>query len=120
MRPCKVCGKVPIVEPPRYKRSDYRCNPCHRAYCAPKKYKSGKPHKGWWREYYKRPEIVPKRFARQEVLKALQRGDLVRKPCQECGERPTDAHHPDYSKPLVVDWLCKPHHRQLHLQAEGK
>jgi hypothetical protein len=31
----------------------------------------------------------------------------------ECESRP-QAHHPDYSKPLDVVWLCDDHHKQAH------
>jgi len=30
--------------------------------------------------------------------------------CNEIGER----HHPDYSKPLDIVWLCKKHHEEIH------
>ena len=30
--------------------------------------------------------------------------------CNEIGER----HHPDYSKPLEIIWLCRKHHKELH------
>jgi hypothetical protein len=31
--------------------------------------------------------------------------------CEACGLRkPLEKHHPDYSKPLLVLWLCKPCH----------
>ncbi len=46
------------------------------------------------------------------ALNAIQAGRLVRQPCQECGEVRSEAHHEDYSKPLEVIWLCKPHHRE--------
>jgi len=31
----------------------------------------------------------------------------------ECDGTP-EAHHPDYSAPLAVVWLCNPHHREAH------
>lgn len=31
----------------------------------------------------------------------------------ECSDKP-EAHHPDYSAPLAVVWLCTPHHRATH------
>lgn len=31
--------------------------------------------------------------------------------CEGCGlKKPVERHHPDYSKPLLVVWLCKPCH----------
>lgn len=49
------------------------------------------------------------------VSNALRDGKLVRQPCQVCGAR-AQAHHPDYSKPLDVQWLCFRHHREAHGQ----
>lgn len=34
--------------------------------------------------------------------------------CVVCGNKKTEAHHSDYSKPLDVTFLCKPHHFALH------
>jgi hypothetical protein len=39
---------------------------------------------------------------------------LSRNPCSICGAERAEAHHPDYSKPLDVIWLCKTHHAQAH------
>lgn len=36
--------------------------------------------------------------------------------CEVCGDEKTEAHHTDYSKPLMVNWLCGEHHRLLHKQ----
>ena len=44
---------------------------------------------------------------------ALRSGKLVPFPCEVCGEK-AEGHHPDYSKPLLVIWLCKRHHREAH------
>lgn len=36
-------------------------------------------------------------------------------PCVECGTTENiERHHPDYSQPLLVVWLCRDHHRALH------
>ena len=45
---------------------------------------------------------------------ALLNGQIRKDPCCQCGERKTQAHHPDYNKPLEVIWLCGMHHRELH------
>jgi hypothetical protein len=61
-----------------------------------------------WRAEY------PERYAaHRRVNYALRSGRLVRLPCWVCGEK-AEAHHPDYSMPLDVVWLCPAHHKQLH------
>lgn len=42
------------------------------------------------------------------------RGRLTILPCMECGSLDVEGHHPDYSQPLSVVWLCKEHHQELH------
>ena len=43
---------------------------------------------------------------------AVRDGRLLRQPCSKCGSTDrVQAHHPDYSKPLEVEWLCFPCHR---------
>lgn len=32
----------------------------------------------------------------------------------DCDCNKTEAHHPDYSRPLDVVWLCSAHHKQAH------
>lgn len=58
----------------------------------------------------------PARYAAHlAVWVALRRGDLHRQPCEICGSTENiDAHHPDYSKPLKVKWLCRRHHVAVH------
>ena len=46
----------------------------------------------------------------------LKRGKLTRQPCAECGSEKSQMHHPDYSKPLDVVWLCRRHHSALHIK----
>lgn len=43
----------------------------------------------------------------------LRRGKLVREPCR-CGDPNSQMHHPDYDKPLQVEWLCRKCHLELH------
>jgi ribosomal protein S27AE len=54
--------------------------------------------------------------AHSAVAYALRSGRLVRpNACPECGEETlVEAHHPDYDKPLEVEWLCGPCHRVRH------
>ena len=42
------------------------------------------------------------------------RGKLIPEPCKICGNENSQMHHPDYSKPLAVEWLCRPCHLGVH------
>ena len=52
--------------------------------------------------------------AQSKIQNAILRGKLKRQPCVICKKLKVDAHHPDYTKPLEVIWLCHKHHKQLH------
>jgi len=45
---------------------------------------------------------------------AQKRGQLLKQPCEKCGEADSQKHHEDYSKPLEVRWLCARCHRVEH------
>ena len=71
-------------------------------------------HKGSKRKWMERhPE---RRKANILVGNALRSGKLNRQPCWCCGEK-AQAHHPDYSRPLDVVWLCSTHHTEAHAVA---
>lgn len=59
----------------------------------------------------------PERAAAQASLAyAVKTGKVYRWPVcavPECSGKPV-AHHPDYSQPLSVVWLCQAHHKQAH------
>lgn len=57
-----------------------------------------------------------KRKAWRWVNTNIDRGKIVRQPCEVCGSEPTHAHHDDYSKPREFRWLCRKHHMELHRQ----
>jgi len=60
-------------------------------------------------------EAHPERHAAHALMtKAIRDGLLVRGPCEVCGESSVEGHHDDYSRALVVRWLCKPHHLEAH------
>jgi hypothetical protein len=61
-------------------------------------------------QYRERNRI--KRNARARVERAIRIGKLRREPCVSCGATPAEGHHPDYSKPLDVVWLCFRCHRE--------
>lgn len=59
-------------------------------------------------------ERYPEKYkARNAVGNAIRKGTLARQPCETCSGK-AEAHHPDYSRPLDVVWLCRSHHKQLH------
>lgn len=64
-----------------------------------------------WRQVF--PE---RRSAQMQVQYAIRAGRLSPQPCLMCGAKAV-AHHPDYSAPLDVVWLCQPHHKQAHALA---
>jgi hypothetical protein len=123
IRTCVTCGN------PLTQRWQKRC--CSRACSArqtPIRSQAGEANgnfKGWRskdRSRYTRqfrqqnPEKVA---AHHSVRWALRTGKLVRPTlCDSCLRvcRP-DAHHPDYSKRLSVEWLCKRCHRAADLAA---
>lgn len=49
-----------------------------------------------------------RRKARRAVQSALEAGELIRpEHCEACGDpAQVEGHHPDYSQPLEVRWLC--------------
>ena|SRR3990167_4413794 len=81
--------------------------------------------KEWWQTTYRRHRAKlllgkhtgsVKERAREAVMHALVKGTLIRPDiCDACGARDTiQAHHPDYSKPLEVVWLCVFCHGSIH------
>jgi hypothetical protein len=53
--------------------------------------------------------------ASRAVRNAVSRNNLVRLPCEVCGNPKTHGHHEDYAKQLEVRWLCPLHHAQRHV-----
>ena len=48
------------------------------------------------------------------VGNAVRDGRLIKLPCFICGEGKVEGHHPDYSSPLSVVWLCTQCHKDTH------
>ena len=59
----------------------------------------------------KNPDKIKTHMA---VSNAIETGKLEKGLCQVCGNVKVDGHHPDYSKPLEVLWLCRQHHKDEH------
>ena len=59
------------------------------------------------------------RWAHIALRNGLRRGLIAKRPCSICGAAEAEAHHPDYSKPLQVVWLCRKHHKAHHRAQRG-
>lgn len=68
-------------------------------------------HKNW---AIKHPE---RKKASQIVANAVRDKKLTKQPCFICGHEKVEAHHPVYSMPLDVVWLCVRHHKMTHAMA---
>lgn len=55
----------------------------------------------------------PKQKARSAIHRLIKMGIVKRMPCEICGDGNSQGHHPNYSKPLEVMWLCQSHHYDL-------
>ena len=70
------------------------------------------------------PEALRRRRAGDRVRRAIADGRLVRpSTCSRCGgnfgPHAIHAHHPDYSWPLFVVFLCRPCHQGVHAETVG-
>ncbi len=66
------------------------------------------------REYRKDPTIKRRNMARWALHHQKESGMIVSAPCAFCGGKDSEAHHPDYDKPLLIVWLCRECHRKIH------
>ena len=78
--------------------------------------------KKWVLEYQKKTRSLNKQkyFARTKVSNSIRCGKLIKGPCVKCGSNNAQAHHPDYSQPLNVIWLCIKHHFEHHNNIANK
>ena len=69
-----------------------------------------------WNEASKRSRIKHTDHYESRAITntAIRKGVIKRLPCEVCGEEKSQAHHPDYSKPLEIKWLCHLRHRAIH------
>jgi len=66
------------------------------------------------RQYRNDPQKKLKQMARWALNRRIKNGSIVKQPCAFCGEPQAEAHHKDYSKPLIVVWLCRRCHLKEH------
>ena len=58
------------------------------------------------------PEQRQKERCRSYTHLLVKRGKLRKQPCGVCSKYPSEAHHPDYNRPDLVQWLCRYHHME--------
>jgi hypothetical protein len=80
--------------------------------------------KAKWRKYLqnhrkKNPEKAKARYTISNA-KRWKIKTFTILPCSTCGSKKSEAHHPDYTKPLEIVWLCHPCHIKLHNETSGQ
>jgi hypothetical protein len=124
----RVCSKCAAERPDTEFYTNYaQCKGCVRARVAAHRAANLERVRAYDRERAKRPKtktrisLIAKRWretnperrkAQHALLNAIRGGLLVRPSrCSRCRRAGRiEAHHHDYTKPLVVEWLCKPCH----------
>lgn len=104
---CKECTKTDVKKHRQDQWESVRAYDRLRA-SQPHRVAKAKEIQARWKAQH--PE---RRAAQLQVQYALRKGVLKKTPCMVCGER-AESHHPDYSRPLDVVWLCPAHHKQAH------
>lgn len=127
---CLYCGQE---FPKKRKSSKYCSSLCQNRTIAPKggkacqaKHDFSGLNNGRWKGgisknhyHYKiiQDERYPDRVRARKLFHNAKRHGKITPPdrCQRCGKKSKlHAHHKDYSKPLDVEWYCRPCHRHLH------
>jgi ribosomal protein S27AE len=102
--PCSRCGGA------RDRPGQKYCRICHAAY--------QREHRPKYSEL--NPEQRMKSNSRARANTAQKRGQLIKQPCEKCGDPASQKHHENYSKPLEVRWLCARCHQQEHADPTTK
>lgn len=95
MKLCYKCHERP--------RTAKYCNPCSAEYA-----------RKWRATHPLNEEQKRKDACRSYANVYLKRGKLSREPCRQCGSHDSQMHHPDYTQPLNVEWLCRKCHLAHH------
>ena len=112
---CKACGVI-------FHAIAYEVRSGKRKFCSLKCVSGGKfngNYKGANKTNYQRKRESIARHPKKHVCRrrfehGLKTGKIKRQPCFACGKLTVEAHHWDYTKPLDVFWLCRPHHVAAH------
>lgn len=106
---CKDCAKADVMEHREANLEKIRAYDRER---------SNLPHRVEARaEYQKfyRANNREKYIATGKANRAARAGKIKKEACVVCGKTgAVEKHHPDYSKPLDVVWLCRVHHSHVH------
>lgn len=68
-----------------------------------------------WRK--RNPEKV---WCHVALKSAMRRGLVTKQPCCVCGDPHSEAHHPDYTRPAMVEWLCRACHKAEHRRLKAR
>jgi hypothetical protein len=128
---CKDCEKEDQIRRKRLKlgyfgKKLFKCFQCEREFrnspdnWKPNKFCSVKCKWAYWGLRFRangktRKSRRPlKKWATENLNKAVRRGTIKKQPCEICGVFPAEAHHEDYNFPLDVRWLCRKCHMARH------
>jgi hypothetical protein len=99
LRPlCSWCN----IEIENFKKKTF-CKPC-----------AAKYNREWRKKNPRSLEEKHKDNVRAKTRYRIMQGQLIKEPCEICGEIKVEAHHDNYDKPFEVRWLCIKHHHDLH------
>lgn len=106
---CKECTKTDVQRNYVRRRESYLAYEKARSKRPERRKANAKRNRDWMMDPLHRQ-------ASAAFKSAIKRGILVRPDkCSGCSSiGKVDGHHPDYSKPLQVVWLCRTCHRRLH------
>ncbi|KKL75825.1 hypothetical protein LCGC14_2051050 [marine sediment metagenome] len=101
---CKEClHKYRQSEPGKEVRQKYR--------------QSGAGRESSRRSNQKRRLLHPEKAKANDAVRSMVRAGKITQPflCERCfKECKPEAHHPDYTKPMEIEWLCRPCHIETH------
>lgn len=116
---CRVVKQLSEFNKDKYTASGYRSQ-CKE--CMTKERTSLRDHYRRWRTTPERrkwyADYRRQRYEKDRLkIKARNAARaLKQKPCENCGDERSQAHHDDYSRPLDVRWLCATCHVQWHVE----
>ena len=117
---CKDCAKKDVSEN-YFKNRDYYVKYDRSRLDDPKRKKANREYSRWLRkndpERVKRYQLnynKNKKKASTMVNNAVRDKRLKKESCIVCGNKKSEGHHKDYTKPLEVIWLCRKHHGEIY------